>query len=178
MKKNYWKNLSEMSSIYKKYILLLPLYVIIQIMILNQILFFSYINPYLYLILIITLPIKTSSIFLFLYSFMLGFFVDIFSISIGYHSSACILIAFLKNTIQKITIPNNILSNEDEISIKKIGNQAYIIFSFIIILLHHTCLFLLEHFDINFKIIFKILLSSIASLIIIYITQLLLQTKK
>ena len=96
MKKNYWKNLSEMSSIYKKYILLLPLYVIIQIMILNQILFFSYVNPYLYLILIITLPIKTSSIFLFLYSFMLGFCVDIFSISIGYHSSACILIAFLK----------------------------------------------------------------------------------
>tara|TARA_B100000609_G_C17039220_1_gene342920 strand:- start:100 stop:429 length:330 start_codon:yes stop_codon:yes gene_type:complete len=109
---------------------------------------------------------------------VIGFCVDIFSISIGYHSSACILIAFLKNAIQRITIPNNILSDEDEISIKKIGNQAYIIFSFIIILLHHTCLFLLEHFDINFKIIFKILLSSIASLIIIYITQLLLQTKK
>ena len=109
---------------------------------------------------------------------MLGFCVDIFSISIGYHSSACILIAFLKNAIHKITIPNNILSDEDEISIKKIGTQAYIIFSFIIILLHHICLFLLEHLDINFKIIFKILLSSIASLIIIYITQLLLQTKK
>ena len=90
-----------MSSIYKKYILLLPLYVILQIMILNQILFFSYINPYLYLILIITLPTKTSSIFLFIYSFILGFCVDIFSISIGYHSSACILIAFLKNAIQK-----------------------------------------------------------------------------
>ena len=167
-----------MSSIYKKYILLIPLYVIIQIMILNQILFFSYINPYLYLILIITLPIKTSSIFIFIYSFILGFCVDVFSMSIGYHSSACVLIAFLKNTIQKITIPNNILSDEDEISIKKIGNQAYIIFSFILILFHHTCLFLLEHFEINFKVIFKILLSSIASLIIIYITQLFLQTKK
>ena len=167
-----------MSSIYKKYILLLPLYVILQIMILNQILFFSYINPYLYLILIITLPTKTSSIFLFIYSFILGFCVDIFSISIGYHSSACILIAFLKNAIQKITIPNNILNDEDEISIKKIGNQSYIIFSFILILFHHTCLFLLEHFNFNFKIIIKILLSSIASLIIIYITQLLLQTKK
>tara|TARA_B100001939_G_scaffold302476_1_gene279604 strand:- start:4032 stop:4535 length:504 start_codon:yes stop_codon:yes gene_type:complete len=167
-----------MSSIYKKYILLLPLYVILQIMILNQILFFSYINPYLYLILILTLPTKTSSIFLFIYSFILGFCVDIFSISIGYHSSACILIAFLKNAIQKITIPTNILSEEDEISIKKIGNQSYIIFSFILILFHHTCLFLLEHFNFNFKIIIKILLSSIASLIIIYITQLLLQTKK
>ena len=122
-----------MSSIYKKYILLLPLYVIIQIMILNQILFFSYINPYLYIILIITLPLKTSSIFLFIYSFILGFCIDIFSISIGYHSSACILVAFFKNTIQKLTIPNNILNDDDEITLKKTGNQAYVIFTFILI---------------------------------------------
>jgi len=167
-----------MSSIYKKYILLLPLYVIIQIMILNQILFFSYINPYLYIILIVTLPLKTSSIFLFVYSFILGFCIDIFSMSIGYHSTACVLIAFFKNTIQKLTIPNNILNDDDEITLKKIGNQAYIIFTFILILSHHTFLFFLEHFEINFKIILKILLSTIASLIIIYITQLLLQSKK
>ena len=127
-----------MSSIYKKYILLLPLYVIIQIMILNQILFFSYINPYLYIILIVTLPLKTSSIFLFVYSFILGFCIDIFSMSIGYHSTACVLIAFFKNTIQKLTIPNNILNDDDEITLKKIGNQAYIIFTFILILSHHT----------------------------------------
>ena len=167
-----------MSSIYKKYIFLFPLYVIIQIMILNQLLFFSYINPYLYLILIITLPIKTSSIFLFTYSFILGFSIDIFSNSIGYHSSACVLIAFLKNLIQKITIPNNILNDDDEINIKKIGNQAYLFFSFILIFFHHTCLFLLEHFEINFRILIKIIFSSIASLIIIYITQILLNTKK
>lgn len=167
-----------MSSIYKKYILLLPLYVIIQIMILNQILFFSYINPYLYIILIVTLPLKISSIFLFVYSFILGFCIDIFSMSIGYHSTACVLIAFFKNTIQKLTIPNNILNDDDEITLKKIGNQAYIIFTFILILSHHTFLFFLEHFEINFKIILKILLSTIASLIIIYITQLLLQSKK
>tara|TARA_B100000900_G_scaffold1303_1_gene1140 strand:- start:11080 stop:11583 length:504 start_codon:yes stop_codon:yes gene_type:complete len=167
-----------MSSIYKKYILLLPLYVIIQIMILNQILFFSYINPYLYIILIISLPLKISSIFLFIYSFILGFCIDIFSISIGYHSSACVLVAFFKNTIQKLTIPNNILNDDDEITLKKTGNQAYIIFTFILILSHHTCLFFLEHFEVNFKIIFKILLSTIASIIIIYITQLLLQSKK
>lgn len=167
-----------MINIYKKYLLLLPIYVLIQILILNQILFFSYINPFLYIILIINLPLKTSKLFLFIYSFLLGLAVDFFSTSIGFHSTACVLIAFIKPFISKITIPHNMLAEEDEISLKKIGNQSLIIFLLIIIFIHHSCLFYLEHLTINMQIIIKIIFSTLISAVIIFITQILLQIKK
>ncbi len=167
-----------MNKIYIKYLLLFPFYILIQILVLNQVLVSTYINPFLYLILIINLPVKVSKIFLFIYAFMLGFVVDLFSFSIGFHSTACILIAFMKNWVNKITIPHNILSDTDEIKLKKVGKQAYISFSIILIFIHHGCLFILENMYIDIKILVKILFSTSISLIVILITELFVKKKK
>ena len=42
-----------------KYLLQLPFFLLIQIYILNEVLFASYINPFLYLIVLIIMPFKT-----------------------------------------------------------------------------------------------------------------------
>ena len=167
-----------MNNLYIKYILLLLVYVPLQVLILNQIMFSSYINPFLYILLIIILPIKTSKWFLLIYSFILGFFIDLFSSSLGFHSTACVLIAFLKPLINRITIPHNILGDTDRIILQKIGIKSYITFSYILILIHHTCLFLLEHLNFSLLVFSKIIASSIITLIIILIAQLFISNKK
>ena len=87
-----------------KYLSLLPLFVFLQVLVLNEILFFSYINPYLYLTLILSLPLKTPKWFLLLYAFVLAFFIDLFGGSLGFHSTATVLIAFLKPAISKLLL--------------------------------------------------------------------------
>ena len=160
-----------------KYLLQLPIYLLIQICILNEVLFFSYINPYLYLIILIVMPYKTPKWFLLSYAFLLGFSIDLFSGSLGFHSTATILIAFVKPFISKITIPHNILGDSDEITLKKVGPKSFITFSLFLILIHNSCLFMTEHLSFNLALFGKILASSIATLIIVLITQLFQQDK-
>ena len=166
-----------MNKYFAKYLFLLPGYVLLQALVLNQVLFSAYINPFLYVILIISLPLKTPKWFLLFYAFLLGFFIDLFSGSLGFHSTATILIAFFKPFISKITIPHNILGDTDEITLKKIGNKAFITFSLFLILIHNSCLFIIEHLSFNLAIAGKILASSIVTLIIVLIAQLLHQKK-
>ncbi len=167
-----------MNNYYIKYLALLPLFVLLQILVLNEILFFTYINPYLYLTLIISLPLKTQKWFLLVYAFLLGFFIDLFGGSIGFHSTATVFIAFIKSTVSKITIPHNILEDTDEITSNKIGSKAFITFSFIIILIHNIILFGLEHLDFNLQILSKIIASNIITLILILILEIFKSSKK
>ena len=167
-----------MNKLYFKYLSLLPIYILLQVLVLNQILFSAYINPFLYILLIISLPFKTPKWFLLIYAFFLGFVIDLFSSSLGFHSTASVLIAFIKPIISKIAIPHNILGEMDEISLQKIGLKAYTTFSFLLILIHNSCLFILEHLNFNFTIFSKVIASSVITLVIILITQLFIWQKK
>ena len=160
------------------YIGLLPIFVLIQVLILNEILFFSYINPYLYLSLIISFPLKGSKWFLLIYAFILGFLIDLFNGTLGFHSTATVLVAFIRESISKITIPHNIIGDNEKITLNKIGNKSFITFSLIIIFIHHICLFLLEHININLNILGKILASSSITLILILILEIFNSTRK
>ena len=166
-----------MNKYFIKYLGLLPLYVLIQVVVLNEILFSSYINPFLYIMLIINLPLKTPKWFLLIYAFLLGISIDLFSGILGFHSTATILIAFVKPLISKITIPYNILAETDEITLKKVGNKAFITFALFLILIHNSCLFITEHLNLTLPIFGKIIASSLVTLIIVLITQLFQQDK-
>ena len=166
-----------MNNYFTKYLILLPLYTLLQVLVLNEILFSSYINPFLYILLIITLPLKTPKWFLLSYSFLLGFSIDLFSASLGFHSTATVLIAFIKPLISKITIPHNMLAETDEITLKKAGNKAFATFSLFLILIHNSCLFITENLNLSLDLFGKIIASSFVTLIIILITQLFQQEK-
>ena len=86
--------------------------------------------------------------------------------------------AFIKPLISKICIPHNTLGEKDEIILQKIGYKSYIVFSLILILIHNSFLFILEHLNFNLQILIKIIMSSLITLIILLITQVLIQKKK
>jgi len=155
-----------------KYLLQLPFFLLIQIYILNEVLFASYINPFLYLIVLIIMPFKTPKWYLLIYAFTFGFLIDVFSGNLGMHSTACLILAILKETISKITVPHNIIEENDELTIQKIGSKSFILFTTILVFIHHLILFVLEHAGFNFQIIVKIILSTIFTCLIISISQL------
>ena len=167
-----------MNKNYLKYIKLLPVFILIQVLVLNEILFFAYINPYLYLILIIGWPLKGSKWFLLVYGFILGLSIDIFSGSLGFHSTATVFIAFIRNAIAKITIPHNILGDNDEITLNKIGSKAFITFTSLIISTHYTILFVLDHMTLNLQIIMKITASMVVTVILLVILEILNSSRK
>ena len=74
-----------------KYLWLVPLFVLIQILILNNVQFINYINPLVYLVLIITLPQETEKWFIILYAFLIGILLDIFEGNIGLK---CFILSF------------------------------------------------------------------------------------
>jgi len=64
----------------KKVLLILSI-LLFQIFVLNEFLFLQYINPYLYIIIILFFPIQVNKVVLLLYSFMIGLIIDIGSIT-------------------------------------------------------------------------------------------------
>ena len=167
-----------MNNYFIKYLGLMPVFILIQVLVLNEILFFTYINPYLYLALIISWPLKSANGSLLFYSFIIGFCIDIFGGSLGFHSSAAVFIAFIRPAIAKITIPHNILGDTDEITLKKAGTKSFVIFSLLIILVHNSILFILEHLHLNFHIIGKIITSSLVTLILVLILEIFKSSRK
>ena len=118
------------------------------------------------------MPFKTPKWFLLFYAFTIGFLIDLFSGNLGMHSTACLLIALLKDPVSKITIPHNIIEENDELTIQKIGGKSFWLFSVILIFIHHLTLFILEHTSFDFLILLKVVLSTLITSIIISVTQL------
>jgi rod shape-determining protein MreD len=142
--------------------------VLFQVLVLNNIQFLGYINPYIYILFIIALPVRTPRWFSLVLAFAIGLTIDIFSNTMGLHAFACVLIAFLRNGI--INLFTSIEEgNNPTPSFHSFGVGAYIKYVVIIVLIHHTALFYLEAFSFaHFWIIsLKIILSSLLTILLI-----------
>ena len=72
------------------------LLVLIQALVLNNINFLGYINPYIYILFVILYPINNNRMLFILTSFFLGLTVDLFLDSGGVHAAATTLIAYAR----------------------------------------------------------------------------------
>ena len=156
------------------YLWIAPLFVLLQVLFLNNIQFVSYITPLVYLILIITLPQDTKKWFLIVYAFFLGILLDLFEGNIGLNSSSLVFIAFLKPYLHKVLIPKNLIDEKDKLGFENLGIQTFSIYALTLILIHNSFLFLLENFSFSpiLPLILKVGLSTVVTFIIILIFQL------
>ena len=70
--------------------------VLVQVLVLNNIHFMGYINPYVYVLFILLLPVRFSRLFTLILAFALGLIIDAFSNTYGIHAFSTVLIAFLR----------------------------------------------------------------------------------
>lgn len=142
--------------------------VLFQVLVLNNIQFLGYVNPYIYVLFIIALPIQTPRWFSLLLAFAIGLTIDAFSNTMGMHAFATVLIAFLRNGIIKLFTAIE-EGNNPTPSFHTFGVGAYIKYLITIVLIHHATLFYLESFSLAHLWIVssKMLLSSIVTTLFI-----------
>jgi rod shape-determining protein MreD len=149
--------------------------VIIQVFVLNKIQLNGYINPYIYVLFILLLPVDVPKWQLLLWSFLLGLCIDFFSGQLGMHAGASVFMAFLRPGVIR-----TIGSKEDaevglEPNLNNFGFLWFITYSSILVFLHHLLLFFLEVFRFNevFPTLLKVLVSTFVSVTLILIIELL-----
>jgi rod shape-determining protein MreD len=74
----------------------------LQVLVLNNINFLGYINPYLYITFVFLYPLDENRFSFLFFCFMLGLFVDFFSDSGGIHAFSTLFIAYIRLFFIKI----------------------------------------------------------------------------
>lgn len=144
-----------------------------QVFILNNIQLYGYLNPYLYVLFILTLPPNIGRINLLIWGFVSGMIIDIFENSGGVHTSATLLLAYFRPFILNLTAPR---ADEElpRISLWTMGSTRFFTYITIGVFIHHLWLFAVEAFSIRevFSIFSRTFISVPITLLLIYIMQL------
>ncbi len=142
--------------------LIFILLILLQVVFFNNIQFSGYVNPYVYIMFILLLPVEIPSWILLLLSFITGIIVDFFSGSPGMHTSATVLAGFVRPYVLSIVSPRDGYEGRSEPSMLDYGFRWFLIYTVLIVLVHHTALFYLEVFRFSdfFRTFLRVLLSS------------------
>ena len=141
-----------------------------QVLIFNRIDLFGFINPLPYILFIILYPVNGNKSGLLIASFFLGLLMDMFCTSGGVHSSAFLILAYVRPSIFKFSFG---LSYEYQtVKLNDVLTPERFSFILIAVVIHHSILFVLEVFTVNF--LFDILLRTILSTIFTIITSIII----
>ncbi|MEY3417988.1 MAG: hypothetical protein RL711_1245 [Bacteroidota bacterium] len=127
---------------------------------------------YVYVAVLIFLPLDMKAIPLMLVGFFLGLLVDAFYDSIGIHTAACVLMGMVRSYVIKFVTP--IGGYENIVSFRQLSIRWIASYAFLLIFIHHLALFYLEAggFHMFFTTLAKIFLSSIFTLITVVLYRL------
>ncbi len=156
-----------------RYILIFILLVLFQVLLFNNIQFSGYINPYIYVLFILLLPVDIPAWLLLIISFFTGVIIDYFSGSPGIHSSATVLTGFIRLYVLRFISPRDGYESGASPSMQAYGFRWFLTYSVIIILVHHTALFYFEVFRLTdfFRTLLRVILSSMFSIIFILLIE-------
>jgi len=145
----------------------------IQLMVLNNIQLHSFINPYIYPLFLLLLPLKTSRSFVLVIAFGLGLLMDVFANTPGLHAAASVWLAFFRPFILNRLEPNTGYGYRNAISIKQRGWKWFMEYALLGTLVHHIFYFLLEVFSFEHLLLTlsRILISTVLTLFLIAIYQ-------
>lgn len=154
--------------------------VLLQIFVFNNIQALGYINPYVYILFILLLPLETPKWLLLLLGFILGYTIDYFSHTMGLNIAATVFIAYLRPKLIRLIFPKLEPGPDVRIDIKTLGFKSFFLYASILVLIHHISLFFLEIFRLSdfFSTLRRAIFSSVFTIIIIIISQYLIYTKK
>lgn len=155
-----------------KYALMFIGLILTQVLIFNHIQFSGFVNPYIYVLFILLLPISSPRYLVLLLAFLLGISVDIFSNSLGIHSFATVFVAYLRPIVIRV-ISNREEDRNDYPGLAQNKFPWFFGYITIMVIIHHLVLFYVEVFTFTnfFETLVRVLLSSVFSIIVIVLSQ-------
>jgi rod shape-determining protein MreD len=156
-----------------RYTVIFILLILLQVLLFDNIQFSGYVNPYVYIMLILLLPVEIPSWLLLLISFLTGLIIDFFSGSPGMHTSATVLAGFVRPYVLRVISPRDGYEPGSDPSMLIYGVKWFLIYTVIIVLIHHLALFYLEVFRFAdfFRTMLRVLLSSVFSVTFILLAE-------
>ena len=160
-----------------KNILRLAIFTLVQVYVLDKIPHLHrFIVPYLYYIFILWLPFYMPRLGLLALGFLCGLLLDYFKMTPGLHTAACVLVAYARPFIINLLIPKETTEfNYSEPSPRGMGWGPYMMYAFILTLLHHSYLTVLEwlQFGTFLQLLIKIAATTAVSMLLIFTVELL-----
>lgn len=141
--------------------------VFFQVLLFNNIQIANVINPFLYVYLIIALPIHINRMSLIVIGFVLGLVIDVFSNTWGIHAMATTMIAFLRPYILRLVSTQE---EQDRIMPRfRTMGVNYLKYIVLMLFVHHLMLFWLEAFSMAYfwMVLLKALVSSLITLVLV-----------
>ncbi|MDR2384049.1 MAG: rod shape-determining protein MreD [Tannerella sp.] len=148
-------------------------FVLLQVLILNNVHLFGIITPFLYIYIILKLPVDLGHSLVILISFLLGLIIDIFSNTFGMHAAATALAGLIRNPLLLGWVDIREIPENSIPSYKLMDLYVFFRYVLIITTIHHAALFIIESFNFfqPLLLIVKILSSILFTMLLIGITE-------
>jgi len=147
--------------------------ILFQVLVMDNVMINGYMIPYIYLLFILLMPFETPRWIQLLAGFALGLTMDLFTGTLGMHTAASVLVAFVRPYLLDLLAPRDGYEAETFPRIHYYGFLWFLKYTLLIVLIHHLALFYLEVFQLKhfFSTLLRVILSSILSTSTIVISQ-------
>lgn len=151
------------------------LFVMLQVLVLNDLGLGLGAYPMLYPLFLLLLPFEIGTVPLMFISFALGFAIDMYSNTFGLHASSALIFAYFRPVIFKLFAPRDGYEGMEESTVYAMGSRWFLYVFGSLLLLHHGWFFLIESFKMNDwllilrKMVISVPLSFLLSLLVQFI---------
>jgi len=154
--------------------------VLVQVLILNNLNLGGYINPYLYILFVLLLPVDISKSQLLLLSFLIGITIDFFGNTLGLHAASTVLVAFLRPGIINLFFSNIEFNANEEPNLQRLKFGGFFRYVLFLVFIHNFTLFMLEIFSFNDFLftLYRIMLNTLLTVLLIFISMFLFSRKR
>ncbi|ATA72046.1 putative rod shape-determining protein MreD [Capnocytophaga canis] len=136
-----------MNNIFIKNTVLFVVLLLLQVLIFNNISYWGYVNPMVYLLFIILSPYRENRVPFLFASFLLGLCVDIFSNTGGLHAASSVFVAYFRSGILTLVFGKNL--DYQEIKLQQHPFTKVLVYVVLLVILHHILFYFLEIFNFN-----------------------------
>lgn len=145
--------------------------ILLQVIVLNNINFLGYINPFFYILFIFLYPVRKDDASILIVSFFLGLIIDMFTDSGGINAAATLFAAFIRIPVLQSVIGKKDIDSSN-MNIFKLPFPKLFLYVVIITVVHHFLVFGLEYFKWSKfgTILINTVLTSIFTIILILIS--------
>jgi len=163
-----------------KNILRFLVFLLIQVSILKHLDLGRFINPFLYVLFILMLPIRSNKALVMVLAFFTGLTVDMFYNTMGVNAAACVFMAYCRPLVLRTYAPKGEYDTSAKPTMQSLGLPWLLSYTGTLVFLHHFVLFFLEAFSLSsfFSTLGIIIMSSASTVGLIVLSQYIMQRRK
>lgn len=141
--------------------------ILIQIMICNHIMIFNVAMAFVFIYVIVRLPMNLDTGWVLTWAFLIGLIIDIFSDTLGVNALSCTLLAILRKPVLYAYIPRDDRTKDIEPSLASLGFGIYAKYLLSMCCIYCLLLFVIEYF--NYAAIKEVIIMSASSALFTFV---------